>query len=201
MQIKICGLTSPKEAEYVNAIQADYSGMVLFFEKSKRNITLKQATEIMAALNPPIKKVAVVVSPTLEQTKQIEAAGFDYMQVHGELIPELLVQTSIPILRAFNVNNMDLYEQYHQCEHIAGYVFDASEPGSGKVFDWSLIKTIPRDDKLLLLAGGLHSGNVAEAIRYVKPDGVDVSSGVEYADKPGKDPQKIYAFAKAVRGA
>lgn len=201
MQIKICGLTGPMEAEYVNAVQADYIGMVLFFEKSKRNITIEQASEIMKALHPQIKKVAVVVSPTLAQAKQIEAAGFDYIQIHGELKNEILEQTSIPILRAFNVKDIDLYEQYQQSDRIAGYVFDAVKPGSGQVFDWNLIEAIPRDEKLFLLAGGLHAGNVADAIHYVQPDGVDVSSGVEYTDRPGKDPAKIQAFVKAVRGA
>lgn len=201
MLIKICGLTSPMEADYVNAIQADYIGMVLFFEKSKRNITLEQASEIMKALDPQIKKVAVVVSPTLAQVKQIEGSGFDYIQIHGELKNEVLAQTSIPILRAFNVKDINLYEQYHRCDRIAGYVFDAVEPGSGQVFDWNLIEKLPRDEKLFLLAGGLNAGNVAEAIHYVQPDGVDVSSGVEYTDGQGKDPAKIQAFAEAVRGA
>ncbi len=100
MQIKICGLTSPKEADYVNAVQADYIGMILFFEKSKRNITISQATPIMQALRPQIKKVAVVVSPTLEQVKQIEAAGFDYIQIHGELKTEIIQKKQSTIGRA-----------------------------------------------------------------------------------------------------
>ncbi len=58
------------------------------------------------------------------------------------------------------------------------------------------MKDIPRDEKLLLLAGGLHPGNVQEAINYLHPDGVDVSSGVEYTDKPGKDGEKIDLFVK-----
>lgn len=205
MQIKICGLTSPKEADYVNAVQADYIGMILFFEKSKRNITISQATPIMQALRPQIKKVAVVVSPTLEQVKQIEAAGFDYIQIHGELKTEIIHETSLPILRAFNGTNINLFSHTKTtgniCDPIAGYVFDATEPGSGLVSDWNILKNIPRDEKLFFLAGGLHAGNVAEAIRHVHPDVVDVSSGVEYGDKPGKDPEKIKAFAAAARNA
>lgn len=93
---------------------------------------------------------------------------------------------------------MDSYEKYHNDSRIAGYVFDAIEPGSGKTFDWKLVDNIPRDEKLLLLAGGLNPDNVRMAIEAVHPDGVDVSSGVENDDKAGKNPERIRAFAIAV---
>lgn len=85
---------------------------------------------------------------------------------------------------------MDSYEKYHNDSRIAGYVFDAIEPGSGKTFDWKLVDNIPRDEKLLLLAGGLNPDNVRMAIEAVHPDGVDVSSGVENDDKAGKNPKR-----------
>lgn len=199
MKIKICGLTDKKEAEYLNRNQVDFAGMILFFPKSKRNITIEKAKDIMSALNPEIRKVAVVVEPTLEQVKEIEEAGFDYIQIHGKLQEDLLKQVKIPVLKAFNIKDMDDYKDYHNNPHIAGYVFDAQEPGSGKTFDWRLVKDIPRDEKLLLLAGGLHPDNVQEAINYLHPDGVDVSSGVEYTHKPGKDGEKIDLFVKHAR--
>lgn len=194
-KVKICGLTSPAEARYLNENHVDFAGMVLFFPKSKRNISIEQAKEIMAALDASIKRVAVVVSPSIEQVRQIEAAGFDYVQIHGE-IPE--AAKAIPILKAFNVSDMDSYEKYHNDSRIAGYVFDAIEPGSGKTFDWKLVDNIPRDEKLLLLAGGLNPDNVRMAIEAVHPDGVDVSSGVENDDGAGKNPERIRAFAIAV---
>ena len=189
-KVKICGLTSPAEARYLNENHVDFAGMVLFFPKSKRNISIEQAKEIMAA---------VVVSPSIEQVRQIEAAGFDYVQIHGE-IPETEAEAAkaIPILKAFNVSDMDSYEKYHNDSRIAGYVFDAIEPGSGKTFDWKLVDNIPRDEKLLLLAGGLNPDNVRMAIEAVHPDGVDVSSGVENDDGAGKNPERIRAFAIAV---
>lgn len=199
MKIKICGLTNKKEAEYLNANQVDFAGMVLFFPKSKRNITIEQAKEIMSALNKEIQKVAVVVEPSMEQLREIEQAGFDYIQIHGKLQEGLLEQVTLPVLKAFNIKDMDDYEIYHANPQIAGYVFDAQEPGSGKTFDWSLVKNIPRDEKKFFLAGGLHPGNVQEAISYLKPDGVDVSSGVEYEDKLGKDEEKIKLFVKQVK--
>ena len=75
MKIKICGLTSTKEAEYLNDNNVDFAGMVMFFPKSKRNINEDKATEIINALDKSIKKVAVTVSPTLEQVKIIEKLG------------------------------------------------------------------------------------------------------------------------------
>lgn len=201
-KIKICGLTSPAEARYLNENHVDFAGMVLFFPKSKRNISIEQAKDIMAALDASIKRVAVVVSPSIEQIRQIEAAGFDYVQIHGE-IPETETEAeaaiAIPILKAFNVSDMDSYEKYHNDSRIAGYVFDAIEPGSGKTFDWKLVDNIPRDEKLLLLAGGLNPDNVRMAIEAVHPDGVDVSSGVENDDKAGKNPEKIHDFVAAVK--
>lgn len=201
-KIKICGLTSPAEARYLNENHVDFAGMVLFFPKSKRNISIEQAKDIMAALDASIKRVAVVVSPSIEQIRQIEAAGFDYVQIHGE-IPETETEAeaaiAIPILKAFNVSDMGSYEKYHNDSRIAGYVFDAIEPGSGKTFDWKLVDNIPRDEKLLLLAGGLNPDNVRMAIEAVHPDGVDVSSGVENDDKAGKNPEKIHDFVAAVK--
>ena len=197
-KIKICGLTSPAEARYLNENHVNFAGMVLFFPKSKRNISIEQAREIMATLDASIKRVAVVVSPSIEQIRQIEAAGFDYVQIHGE-IPEAEAAIAIPILKAFNVSDMGSYEKYHNDSRIAGYVFDAIEPGSGKTFDWRLVDNIPRDEKLLLLAGGLNPANVRMAIEAVHPDGVDVSSGVENDDGAGKNPEKIHNFVAAVK--
>lgn len=196
VKIKVCGLTKPEEAKYLNDNQVDFAGFVLFYPKSKRNNTIENAKKIMKELDTSVKKVAVVVSPSGEEILKIEEAGFDYIQIHGELSKELLGKISLPILKAFNVKDMERYEEYHSCEKIAGYVFDAVEPGSGKTFDWNLVKRIPRDEKLLLLAGGLHSGNVAEAVAAIHPDGVDVSTGVEYIEKSGKDPEKIASFVK-----
>ena len=201
-KIKICGLTSPAEARYLNENHVDFAGMVLFFPKSKRNISIEQAKDIMAALDASIKRVAVVVSPSIEQVRQIEAAGFDYVQIHGE-IPETETEAeaaiAIPILKSFNVSDMGSYEKYHNDSRIAGYVFDAIEPGSGKTFDWKLVDNIPRDEKLLLLAGGLNPDNVRMAIEAVHPDGVDVSSGVENDNGADKNPDKIHDFVAAIK--
>lgn len=201
MKIKICGITRIEETKYLNCNHVDFAGFVLFFPKSKRNISISRAKELIHHLNPEIQKVAVCVTPKPDEVHQIEDAGFDYIQIHGELSEELLKQIQIPILKAFNVNDMSHYEYYHNCPQIAGYVFDAQEPGSGKTFDWNLVKSVPRDEKLLLLAGGLNADNVSEAIAAVHPDGVDVSSGVESATRPGKDGKMVDQFVTTVRSS
>ena len=199
MKIKVCGLTTKKEAKFLNENKVDLAGMVMFFPKSKRNITPDKAKEIISALDKSIKKVAVVVSPSYEKIKIIESLDFDYVQIHGELTEELESKINLPILKAFNIKDMSLYERYRTSQKVVGYVFDAQEPGSGKVFDWNLVKTLPKDDKILILAGGLNPENVEKAIEYIHPDGVDVSSGVEFSDIPGKDPEKIKRFVENAR--
>lgn len=212
-KIKICGLTKEKEADYLNQIHADFAGMVVFFPKSKRNISLDQAKKIKSALLPEIKTVAVTVSPTLAQIRQIAEADFDLIQIHGDpadldiktakSICEYTSKFSLPILKAFNVSDIDSYNYWQSCPSVAGFVFDAAKPGSGKTFDWTLLKNLPMSKKLFMLAGGLAPENVSNAIFFLHPDGVDVSSGVEFLekDRPGKDPYRIQAFAEAVQFA
>lgn len=201
MKIKICGLTRPCEAEYLNKYHADFAGMVLFFPKSKRNITIEQSYKIRRLLNPDIRSVAVTVSPTADQIEAIVSAGFDYIQIHGSMPQNFSEYFNIPVLKAFNVSDIGNYTTYEKDPAVAGFVFDASEPGSGKAFNWDILNNIPRDGRPFILAGGLDPRNVSSAIAAVHPDAVDVSSGVEYDDMPGKDPDKIRAFISAVKAS
>ena len=198
-KIKVCGLTSPKEAEWLVEEKVDYAGMVLFFPKSKRNISPEQAADILEALGDSLKKVAVVVSPTAEQIRILQELSFDIIQIHGTVSAEAQEALQIPFWRAFNVDNMQEYERYMACEKCAGFVFDAAVPGSGKTFDWQKLPEISRGDKLFFLAGGLSPDNVQDAIAHIHPDGVDVSSGVERETGKGKDPDKIRVFVNKVR--
>lgn len=197
--IKVCGLTEVREAEYLNRLKIDFAGFVLFFPKSKRNISIEKAEEIMKHLDKNIKKTAVVVSPAKEQIIDICNLGFDYIQIHGKIEEEVLKMAQIPVLKAFNVDDMDEFKMYSSNEKIAGYVFDAAQPGSGKSFDWDILSQIERDGKLFALAGGLNPDNVRKAVAAVNPDMVDVSSGVENDDGFGKDILKIEKFVKQIR--
>ncbi|MCM1103461.1 MAG: phosphoribosylanthranilate isomerase [Clostridium sp.] len=200
VKIKICGLVSTDDAALINESAVDLAGIVLFYPKSKRNRTTQEARDILRALKPEIKKAAVVVSPSAAQIAEIEALGFDYIQIHGELSDEVLRVAKLPILKAFNGNDLEQFTRFRDRDGIAGYVFDAPSPGSGKTFDLTVLDALPRDGKLFLLAGGLTPENVRSAIERIHPDGVDVSSAVEYTGRIGKDPQKVAAFIRAVRG-
>ena len=197
--VKICGLTSVRDAEYASKGGADLVGMVVFFSKSKRNISLEQAEEIISSLPESIKKCAVTVSPDAKQIAVLNDSGFDYIQIHGVLTDEVYEAAKLPIIKAFNVDDLDDFARYSKLEKIIGYVFDAAAYGSGKTFDWKLLEKIPRDDKLFILAGGLTPENVSQAVSQVRPDCVDVSSGVENDSGIGKDELKICSFVKNAR--
>ena len=103
----------------------------------------------------------------------------------------------ILIKKGYTVNYsgaMSPYSGSYQLSHATG-----EEHSSGKTFDWKLVDNIPRDEKLLLLAGGLNPDNVRMAIEAVHPNGVDVSSGVENDDGVGKNPEKIHDFVAAIK--
>lgn len=203
MLTKVCGLTNISEVDYLKENKVDFAGIVLFFEKSKRNLSIDKAKVIVDKIHEEtsdMKVVAVVVSPSLSQVKEIVDTGFDYIQIHGSVSDEIFNECTIPVLKAFNVDDLDYYEHFCSILNIKGFVFDAGQPGSGKIFDWKILNSLIRyEDKLYILAGGLNSTNIISAIESVNPDGVDVSSGVEYDDKPGKDPEKIKEFISLAR--
>ena len=210
MKVKICGLTKPEEAEYINDFGADYAGFVLYYPKSRRNICIDKAAEIRSHLNGHVKSVAVTVSPTIDQVSEICDNGFDLIQIHGDIpVGYASIPNKLPIIKAFNVHDLESYEELLKNSDIAGFVFDAATPGSGKTFDWDTVTDLKRKPGLLyILSGGLTPDNVSKAISYVHPDVVDVSSGVEYYSTPadqslqgfrGKDPEKIRAFISAAR--
>ena len=91
------------------------------------------------------------------------------------------------------------YGKLDRHANIAGYVLDGKIPGNGETFDWTLLKQFDKQDKMLMLAGGLNAENVEKAILEVQPDIVDVSSGVENVNIMGKDPAKIKEFVDKVR--
>jgi phosphoribosylanthranilate isomerase len=215
MKVKICGLTRQEEAAYLNEAGADYAGFV-FFEKSKRNVTIPQAKEIIEELSPAIRPVAVTVSPDAAWVRQIEQAGFSVLQIHGELSPEVLEAAKLPVWYAVNIakeeelaKRTDFLNSLPQqlSDKIEAIVVDGAEYGSGKTFDWTKSKRLKKAGaqsppelfvkRRFVLAGGLNSGNVQEGIRLFAPDIVDVSSGVEGTS--GKDRDLIIEFIRKAR--
>lgn len=200
--IKICGITSEEEIGYIAKAGINYAGFVLFFQKSKRNLSLERAENLVAKLPEDIASVAVMVSPTKEQVEAVVDAGFSAIQIHGKVEDSIITSCQIPVFKAFNVSDMDAFSHYEQMDEVVGFVMDAAVPGSGKTFDWDLLQKLPSTEKQVLLAGGLNPDNVGEALAACagKIDGVDTSSGVERADGNGKSKERIEAFVRAVRG-
>lgn len=217
MEIKICGLTRPEEAAYLNEVKADYAGFV-FFQKSKRNVTIERAQDISKYLEPSIKKVAVTVSPDVELALGLQEAGFDILQVHKELTLPVLEEVTIPVWYAFNIADQKQLEEKQAFleglpeplkAKIEAVVVDGAEYGSGKTFDWKKSKRLKKagaqsppdifSGRRFVLAGGLDPSNVAEGIRLFCPDVVDVSSGVE--GESGKERELIAEFVKKARTA
>lgn len=154
MKIKICGITKPQEAQYLNDAAVDYAGFV-FYEKSKRNIDTAKAREIFDKLNPEIKKVAVMVSPDEAMIDILQSEAFDILQIHKVLSIEVLQRAKLPVWYAVNIS--DTKEAAKQLQWLNGLpeelsdkieaiVVDAPDFGSGKPFNW-------RKSKRLLKAG------------------------------------------------
>lgn len=203
-EIKICGIRKEEEIAILNQVPVSYAGFVIF-QKSKRYVTPLQAKELFEKLNPNIKKVAVTVSPDEKLLEEIERAGFDVLQVHGELEADVIKKCRLPVWRAINLNDRVELE-IESLQNIIGLeavLVDAKDYGSGKTFDWriaeeksyrSFRENLKKRNLKFILAGGLTPDNVAEGIRIFTPDAVDVSSGVEGTD--GKEKEKILAFVK-----
>lgn len=200
-KVKICGLKNPDDIKCVNTLSPDFAGFVMFFEKSHRNISVQTAQELLVLLDKNIKSVAVTVSPTEEQLEQIYNLGFDYVQIHGNITDEVLKNSKTPIIRAINVSGTDSLTDLDNYKNVKGILFDSAVPGSGQGFDWSMLKKLPKTDKMLFLAGGLTADNVAAAICQVHPYAVDVSSGVELSDKSGKDFELVRTFIENARNS
>lgn len=214
-KIKICGIRTKAEANYLNKAEVDYAGCV-FFDKSKRNVSYEQAEEILGTLNKDIIRVAVTVSPDATKAKELEALGFDVLQVHKQLLSEVIKAVNIPIWYACNISDSGKLSEALEFidslpddarDKIKGIVMDAPDYGSGVTFGWQ-DKDGGYEDiadrsleilqgRELILAGGLNSDNVAKGIKIFKPDIVDVSSGVE--NESGKDEDKILTFVRTVR--
>jgi len=205
VRVKICGITSPEDGVMAAAAGADAVGFV-FWPKSPRFIDLTTARAISRALPPFVIRVGVWVNPELEEVAQaVTEAGLDVVQLHGSEPPDLFGRLPRRGVKALPVGpDFRLEDALRYQGPASGILLDtqgAQAPGgTGEVFDWAVARQAREQISYLVLAGGLRPENVAHAIRCVRPDAVDVSSGVERT--PGqKDPPKVAAFIRAVREA
>jgi phosphoribosylanthranilate isomerase len=201
VRVKICGITRVEDALAAAYLGAHAVGFV-FWRRSARYITPESARDIIAALPPFLTKVGVYVDPDPEWVEETSSlAGLDLLQFHGDEPEEFCRQFALPYIKAVRVRvGLDLLQYATLYKGASGLLLDtfmAGEPGgTGHAFDWDLIpRTLPLP---LILSGGLHPGNIAEAIQCAQPWAVDVSSGVEAA-KGIKDAEKIAALMRGVR--
>lgn len=203
--VKICGVTSPEDARAAVDAGAAAIGLV-FWSRSPRAVDLLAARRIAASLPPFVLRVGVFVDESPDAIARIsDGVGLDLVQLHGGEPPEALATLPRRALKAVRVGSGFRPEDVlRYAGHAAGLLLDSGDAalpgGTGRPFDWSVVAGLRERLGFVVLAGGLTPDNVATAIRAVRPDAVDVSSGVEAA--PGrKDPAKMRAFVAAVRGA
>ena len=215
VKVKFCGIRRTEDIEAVNRLKPDLAGFV--FAKSKRQISKDQAAALKELLDPGIKTVAVLVNMPVEEAAALANTGIaDLLQLHGDedaaYIAKLKTLTGAKIIKAIRLQNGEpeanakLLTEAAQADY---YLFDTFLPdtygGTGKTFSLSLLNNL-LIDKPFFLAGGLDADNVAKIIGQVQKDatllpnfyGVDVSGGIETDGV--KDPIKMEAFMKAIRG-
>jgi phosphoribosylanthranilate isomerase len=200
--VKICGITRPADARAAAEAGADAIGLV-FYPPSPRFLNVERALEIRDALPPFVQTVALFVNPDAAQVAQVIGRVRPAMlQFHGEETPQFCGEFGLPYIKACRVKpGLNLLEYLRPFSRATAWLLDSHVEeygGVGERFDWSLAPAVR--ERPLVLSGGLAPGNVAEAIRHVRPWGVDVSSGVESA-KGIKDAAKIAAFVAEVRNA
>jgi phosphoribosylanthranilate isomerase len=209
--IKICGLKTPAALDAALEAGADLVGFV-FFAPSPRHIGLEAARSLGERVRGGVRKVAVSVDADDALLAQcVDALKPDLLQLHGQETPErvavirsrfgLPVMKALPITERADLSSVPLYTGVADLLMFDGRApRGATRPGGlGKAFDWGVLEGL--DLSLpFVLSGGLDAGNVGEALRMTRADGLDVSSGVERA--PGeKDADKIRAFIRAARAA
>lgn len=202
MLVKICGITTLEEIDYINELKPDYTGFV--FAESKRKVNIENGKELLKALDKDIKSVGVFRNNTKEYIIEvIKNIPLDIIQLHGDedndFINYLKDKTNCEIWKAVGIKNKeDLIKA--KDFNVETLLLDGSNPGSGELFPWEYLKEIDVN-KRFFIAGGINEENVLEAMENVNPYGVDTSSGVETIENGirKKDKEKIKRLIKKVR--
>lgn len=209
--VKICGVNSEEALDASVGAGTDLVGFV-FFAASPRHLSFEEARQLGARVRGRAGKVALSVDANdATLAAMVEALAPDALQLHGHESPDRVRAIrrgfGLPVTKALAIGSRDDLARIDDYADVADrLLFDAKPPrdatrpgGLGQAFDWTLLRGV-KTPLPFLLSGGLDAKNIAEAIRIVQPDGVDVSSGVERA--PGeKDPDMIREFIRAARSA
>jgi phosphoribosylanthranilate isomerase len=203
VKVKVCGMTSLKDALVAVEGGAVAVGFI-FYKKSPRSVTMKTVREIVLELPPFVDTVGVFVDETAEQINKIaDYCNLDIIQLHGDESPTFCKKIRRKVIKAFRIKDMQSVKKLSSFQ-VSGFLLDTFSEnlhgGTGKVFDWNLALPAKKFGPVIM-AGGLTPNNVQQAVRQIRPYGVDVCSGVE--SEPGiKDHKKVRAFlnnAKAGR--
>ncbi|MBI4982632.1 MAG: phosphoribosylanthranilate isomerase [Candidatus Omnitrophica bacterium] len=202
-KIKICGITNLEDALASVFAGCDSLGF-MFYRKSPRFILPQKAKNIIKIIPKDIIKMGVFVDANKKNIKQIaKLCKLDILQFHGQESPEFCRRfKGYKVIKVFRVKDKIDLEQIKKYKVFA-YLFDtfvdSKLGGTGKKFNWRLIKHLQGIKQPIFLSGGLNCRNVKKAIRYLHPDWVDVCSSVELL--PGKkNHKKIRDFVRAVKG-
>jgi phosphoribosylanthranilate isomerase len=203
MQIKLCGFTDKESIQTAIAQKCDFIGFV-FCEESSRFITPEKSAEISAQIPNSIKKVAVVVDADFNFLEEIhQKLSPDFFQFHGLESPNFLKEfrkkfPQVKIIKAFRINEEDDLEQVENYENYVDYfLFDGSKAGSGKKFNWQILKNY-HGKKDWFLAGGLNVENIEEALKVTGANMIDISSGIEKI-RGQKSSQLIKEFMQKIK--
>lgn len=202
VRIKICANTNLEDALLAEELGADALGFI-FDKNSPRYITPQNAKDIIVKLPPFITNVGVFVNePESAIRHLLDEVPLEVLQFHGAETPEYCSQFKRPYIKVIHMNaNLDFNQiatEYHEAQAL---LLDTSHPtlagGTGQAFNWHWIPKIR--SKAIILAGGLTPQNINQAIAEVKPEAVDVVSGVE--SSPGKkDKHKLSLFIANIKG-
>lgn len=205
IRIKICGITNLADAKAATDAGANSLGFN-FYEKSLRRIVTADAAQIRSKLPKEIEAVGVFVNAKPADINSLRAfVRFDTAQLHGDESPDSVsrVASSLPVIKAFRVDANFALTTLNRYPGVFAFLLDGARAGqyggTGQTTDWDLARCAATSHRIIL-SGGLKVDNVAEAIRVVRPYGVDVASGIE--TKPGKkDHARLKEFIQEIRRA
>ncbi|AHY47156.1 Phosphoribosylanthranilate isomerase [Rubrobacter radiotolerans] len=202
--VKVCGITSVSDARLAARAGADAIGLV--FAESPRRVTLRRAREIAEYLIPDnVRLVGVFVNEAPDVVVNIaREVGLDLVQLHGDESPETVAYLKgrgLRVMKALRVRDegsIARLDDYGADLFLLDAFSERARGGTGEPFDWSAAKGLSGRANIVV-SGGLSAENVAEAIEFFRPYGVDASSGLE--ESPGvKDGEKVRRFVSAARG-